>query len=63
MPDIELQLYPDNDAQGNNTKMERLINDIPDRNIPIYIHRNIYPGEKDFGVPISRIKEVIERVC
>ena len=62
IPYIELHLYPDNDTQGNNTKMEKLINEIPDRNIPVYIHRNIYPGEKDFGVTPDHINEGIIRI-
>ena len=28
----------------------------------MYIHRNTFPGEKDFGVPLNRINEVIERI-
>ena len=29
---------------------------------PIYVHRNIYPDEKDFGVSPDRINEVITRI-
>ena len=28
----------------------------------LYIHRNNYEGEKDFGVPLNRINEIIERI-
>lgn len=59
LPYIEIHLYPDNDAQGNDYRMSKLISNIPDRNIPIYIHRNIYPGEKDFGVNPDHIHETI----
>ena len=30
--------------------------------LPLYIHKNMYPNEKDFGVPISRINESIQRI-
>ena len=30
--------------------------------INVYIHRNSYPGEKDFGVPINKIQESVYKV-
>ena len=36
-----------------------MINKIPDKTIPVFIHKNTYPGEKDFGVPITKINESI----
>ena len=30
--------------------------------IPIYLHRNGYSGEKDFGVPANKIIDVVERI-
>lgn len=59
-PNLIIHVYPDND-QDRNT-----IIDISDYLYPFgyqfYIHRNIFAGEKDFGVPKDRIQEVIERV-
>lgn|SRR5574344_3308 len=62
LPYIELHLYPDNDQYGDNHVMEKLLYLIPDPTIPIYIHRNMYPHEKDFGVPARRIKESISKL-
>lgn len=56
---IELHLYPDNDPIGQEELdyVKRLVSPYM---IPVYIHRNIAPNEKDFGVPLNRIKEFIE---
>lgn len=60
MPNIIIHIYPDND-QSRET-----ILDISDYLYPFgyrfYIHRNQYPGEKDFGVPKEKIQEVVERI-
>lgn len=57
---IELHLYPDNDMKPN------VINDLcqflAPFQFPIYKHSNDYIGEKDFGVPINRIQERIEKI-
>jgi len=59
IPYFELHYYPDNDDSGSNQVMNRVINYMRPFNCPIYIHRNLYPGEKDFGVSLDRIKESI----
>ena len=59
IPYFELHYYPDNDKSGSNEVMNRVINAVRPFCCPIYIHRNLYPGEKDFGVPKNRIKEGI----
>ena len=59
IPNIELHLYPDNDKFGTDEKMWNIINKIPDHTIPVYVHRNMYPNEKDFGVPRENISERI----
>ena len=59
IPNIELHFYPDNDKYGTNDTITKIVNRIPDPTIPVYIHRNIKEGEKDFGVPMNRIKESI----
>ena len=56
---IEVHLYPDNDPVGQE-ELEYVKELLKPYMIPVYIHRNIYPGEKDFGVPLNRIKEYIE---
>ena len=59
LPYVEVHIYPDNDNIGANNKMEFIKRKLNSIDIPVIIHRNIYGGEKDFGVPISRIKEAI----
>ena len=53
-------IYPDMDVE------QYIIDDIaallyPYR-IPLYVHRNLYPNEKDFGVPLDRIQESVTRL-
>lgn len=59
LPYIELHVYPDNDKYGTNNMMEKIYNRIKDLGIPMYIHRNMYPGQKDFGVSPNEIKESV----
>ena len=62
IPNLELHIYPDNDKQGTDYKISRMISNIPDTSIPVYIHRNLYPDQKDFGVPKNLIQESTERI-
>ncbi len=57
---IEIHIYIDNDV--NDYIIKELRDMLYVFQIPFYLHRNVYPGEKDFGVPISRIEERIQRV-
>lgn len=57
LPWLEVHLYPDNDK--NNWLMKKIIKSYKPFNIPIFIHRNLSPNEKDFGVSIDRIKETV----
>lgn len=59
LPYVEFHFYPDNDKQGSNNKIKKVVKYFEPLKIPSYIHRNTYPGEKDFGVPKSRINESI----
>lgn len=59
IPNSEIHFYPDNDKFGTDETIRKIVNKIPDPFIPIYIHRNTMPGEKDFGVPKDRIRESI----
>ena len=39
--------------------MEDVVKYVKPFNNPVYINRNLYPGEKDFGVSMDKIKESI----
>ena len=54
-PNMVIDLYPDNDVPDSD--IYRMIRKFTIINIPIYIHRNTFGDEKDFGVDLSRIKE------
>ena len=59
-PNIIINIYPDNDVNDN--KIIYTAKRFTRINIPVYIHRNMKGGEKDFGVPLNRIQEVIRSV-
>ncbi len=59
IPNSEIHFYPDNDKLGSDEALQKVISKIPDPYIPIIVHRNMMPGEKDFGVPLNRIRESI----
>ncbi len=56
IPGMIIHFYPDNDI--DDYKISRIKNDLRIYN-NIYIHRNLYPGEKDFGVRKEKIDEGI----
>ena len=62
LPFIELHIYPDNDKLGDDTRIYNIINKLPDPTISVYVHRNIKPGQKDFGVPLQDIQEIITKI-
>lgn len=62
LPYVEIHFYPDNDKQGSKHVLDEVARYIKPLRIPIYIHRNMYPGEKDFGVPVNRIVEKIMEI-
>ena len=55
----EIHLYPDNDASGSDNKMKPINDMCAPLGIPVYIHRNSFGNEKDFGVSPDRINENI----
>ena len=57
---IIIHLYPDNDIRQG--ELQYFIDRIKNIYIPMYIHRNTFIGEKDFGVPKNRIQESITKV-
>ena len=59
---IELHLYPDNDKHGD-PRVLKIVKDLAAPfNIPVYIHRNNMPNQKDFGVDITKIRETIVKM-
>ena len=62
MPYTEIHLYPDNDKYGSMDNMNRIANFIRPLQIPLYIHRNLYEGEKDFGVSKDKIIEQVSKL-
>ena len=59
-PNMNIHIYPDNDVIDKKiTYMAKRFTKI---DIPVFIHRNMKGGEKDFGVPLNRIREVIRRL-
>lgn len=57
---IEIHIYIDNDV--NDYVVKQLRDMLYIFQIPFYLHRNVYPNEKDFGVPINRIEERVQRI-
>lgn len=57
---FNLHIYPDADITMD--KMYRIKEDLKPFNIPIFIHRNISPGEKDYGVSKERIIDSMARI-
>ena len=53
---FDLHLYPDADIDDR--EMVNIKNNLRAFNIRIFIHRNRYPGEKDYGVSMDRINDV-----
>lgn len=62
LPNLEIHMYPDNDKYGSMDRMKSITNKIPDPCIPVYLHYNKYPNEKDFGVPSNKIYESIIQI-
>ena len=58
--DFELYVYVDNDV--DNYEMYKLADLIKPFRPIVYIHRNLFPGEKDFGVIKDRIDERIVKL-
>lgn len=62
LPFTEFHYYPDNDRFGSNYNMKKIGEYLKYMGIPMYVHRNLSEGEKDFGVHPSRIKEYISSI-
>ena len=57
---FDLHIYPDSDI--SDSEMIKIKNEISLFNIRIFIHRNMYPGEKDYGVSNDKIKDSYNRI-
>lgn len=57
LTNFNLHIYLDADV--NNNQVERIRNELALFNVNIFIHRNMSPGEKDFGVSVDRIKDSV----
>lgn len=57
---IEFHIYKDNDMEDY--ILNGIVNILRPFFIPLYLHTNTCNNEKDFGVPIDRIIERIERI-
>jgi hypothetical protein len=55
----EIHYYPDKDVNDNDFfyNVQRKIQLLPS---DIYIHRNVYDGEKDYGVPMGKIRDYVK---
>lgn len=57
----EIHFYQDTDDVANK-KIQFTLNNIRNLGLPVYIHKNMMEGEKDFGVRLSQIKESIIQI-
>lgn len=60
IPNLEIHMYPDMDISRR--EIEDVHGYVYQFRYPFYIHQNMQPGEKDFGVPINRISESISKL-
>lgn len=61
LPYVEVHIYPDNDQYGSNNQMNYIYNYLNSIGMEMYVHRNQYPNEKDFGIHPSHIKETVQK--
>lgn len=60
---VDIHVYPDNDKFGSRDMMMEIKEFLrPYSTISLFIHRNLFPNEKDFGVPLNKIDERIEKI-
>jgi hypothetical protein len=57
---LEIHVYADTDIER--WKITDIADSISAYNYPFYLHRNVYPDQKDMGVRPELIKESIERL-
>ena len=57
---FNLHLYPDEDVGSD--KMSIIKKDVLPFCIAVYVHRNTFPGEKDYGVCMKKINDTIIKI-
>lgn len=57
---FDLHIYPDSDISNND--MIRIKEDLKSFGIRVFVHRNTFNGEKDYGVPKNRIIDSVARI-
>lgn len=57
---FNLHLYPDSDV--GNDKMEIIKEDVRPFGAKVFVHRNTFPGQKDYGVSRDKINDTIIRI-
>ena len=57
---MEIHVYADSDIDFDT--IHSIAQFVSVFNMPFYLHRNSFKGEKDFGVPTSRISETIQQI-
>lgn len=55
----EFHLYVDNDVSNNDFELMKVKNFLRQIHCNLFIHRNVYPNEKDMGVDKNHIKESV----
>jgi hypothetical protein len=59
---INAVLHASVDNDTNTRFIDKMANDLKVFGFPLYVHRNAFEGEKDHGVDLSRISDIVERV-
>lgn len=62
LPYTEFHFYPDNDKFGSTRNMQAISEYLKPLGIPVWLHRNTFPNQKDFGVSPNLITESIIRL-
>lgn len=60
IPNLEIHIYPDNDQ--DDWIMEDISRYLYPFRYKVFVHRNTFQGEKDFGVPKNKINEVVRLI-
>ena len=57
---FDLHIYVDNDV--DNYEMYKVADLLKPMSVDIYVHRNTYPGEKDYGVTKDHIIDTVVKL-
>lgn len=59
---FEFHYYPDNSKDVTNREINIINNTVSKLNCPVFMHRNSFKGEKDYGVPKNKIIDNVFRI-